>query len=46
MKTLGYYLDIFFKAEIEDQQDLAWSKQEKLLKSIGMGTKMQVEKLK
>lgn len=26
MKTLGYYLDAFFKAEIEGQQDLAWSK--------------------
>ena len=25
MKALGYYLDIFFKAETEDQQDLAWS---------------------
>lgn len=25
MKTLGYYLDVFFEAETEDQQDLAWS---------------------
>lgn len=25
MKTLGYYLDTFFKAETEDQQNLAWS---------------------
>ena len=25
MKTLGYYLDAFFKAETGDQQDLAWS---------------------
>ena len=25
MKTLGYYLDTFFKAETEGQQDLAWS---------------------
>ena len=25
MKTLGYYLDAFFKAETKDQQDLAQS---------------------
>lgn len=25
MKTLGYYLDTFFKAETEGQQDLAWN---------------------
>ena len=25
MKTLGYYLDAFFKGETEDQQELAWS---------------------
>ena len=25
MKTLGYYLDAFFKAETEGQQDLAWN---------------------
>ena len=25
MKTLGYYLDAFFKAETEGQQNLAWN---------------------
>ena len=25
MKTLSYYLNAFFKAETESQQDLAWS---------------------
>ena len=24
MKTLGYYLDAFFKAETEGQQDIDW----------------------
>jgi len=25
MKQLGYYLDAFFKAETQGQQELAWS---------------------
>lgn len=25
MKQLGYYLDAFFKAETQGQQDLAWN---------------------